>query len=110
VTCSERQAAKDLLHYSIEWLSENIAGTNKPLIIELAWYLIEIDSDDPLLAHLTGVSSSMVDSGSSMIPSVHKFDLLLLFSRCPANTFTTTTTEYVSHSGICLESLLDNSC
>jgi hypothetical protein len=97
VILSDRQEAKDLVHYSIELLSENIADSNKQLIIEFVWNLIQIDPDDPLLvphgdrllAHLTQVSSLMIDSNSSISLSVHEFDLLLPLSRQPSNTATT---------------------
>jgi hypothetical protein len=67
VILGDRQEAKDLVHYSIELLSEKIADTNKQLIIEFVCNLIQIDPNDPLL--------------------VPRGDRLL--SRRPANTATT---------------------
>jgi hypothetical protein len=97
ILASDRQEAKDLVHYHNELLSENIADTNKQLITEFVWNLIQIDPNDPLLVphsdhlltHLTQVSSLMIDSNSSISLSVHEFDLLLVLSRQPANTATT---------------------
>ena len=96
VILGDRQDAKDLVHYSIELLSDNIADGNKQLIIEFVWNLTQIDPEDPLLvphgdrllAHLTRVSSSMIESSSSISLSLHEFDLLLLLSRRPSNTAT----------------------
>jgi hypothetical protein len=87
VILGDRQDAKDLVHYSIELLSENIADGNKQLIIEFVWNLTQIDPDDPLLVphgdrlltHLTRVSSSSISL------SVHQFDVLLLLSHRPSN-------------------------
>ena len=41
----DRQDAKDLVHYSIELLSENVVDENKQLIIEFVWNLTPIDPD-----------------------------------------------------------------
>ena len=97
VILGDRQDAKDLVHYSIELLGENIAATNKQLIIEFVWNLTQIDPDDPLLVphgdrlltHLTRVSSSMIDASSSISLSIQEFDLPLLLSRRPSDTATT---------------------
>lgn len=96
VLLSERQDAKDLVHYCIDWLGWNITDSNKQSIIDFVWNLTQIDPDNPLLlphgdrvlARLTEISSSMMDSTSliSVSVHVHEFDHLFLLGRRPANT------------------------
>ena len=96
VILGDRQDTKDLVQYTIESLSENITDGNTQLIIEFVWNLTQIDPDDPslvshgdrLLAQLIRVSSSLIESSSSISLSLHEFDLLLLLSRRPSNTAT----------------------
>ena len=93
----DRQDVEALIHYSIELLGEHIADGNKQWIIEFMWNLTQINPENPLfvphanrlLARLTRVSSSMIESDSSISSSLHDSDLLLVLSRRPSNTATT---------------------